>query len=331
MRWFVVFLLLANLVLFFWMKQAALPPGTAEIPPPEVGRLRLLTETAPSEDDAKPVDDQDAASPALSPPDPANEVGLREPTPQTSAAVVPPNGDRTGSLDAQIVETGSGGVSAAELESGSSAESGNIAAGDTVDGGTAADVDEAGAEEPGLDGGSTVPAPPRDVTPNSPAPQPTVAPPIRTAPRVCARIGPLQPADADALVAGLPPPVELVSDIVEETEAADGYYVLVPPLPDRATGQRILKQLGDAGFSDTWLFRKGPFENAISLGLFSRRSSAQRHADAVAAKGFDIEVHPRTATEEVRWVTVSHLGEGNVREALSLPEDVGISELACPE
>lgn len=45
MRWFIVFLLVANVVLFFWVQQQLRPPpGMGELPPPEVGRLRLMSE-----------------------------------------------------------------------------------------------------------------------------------------------------------------------------------------------------------------------------------------------------------------------------------------------
>ena len=45
MRWFIVFLLIANILLFFWVQQEALRPSShTDIPPPEIGELRLLNE-----------------------------------------------------------------------------------------------------------------------------------------------------------------------------------------------------------------------------------------------------------------------------------------------
>ena len=61
MRWFIVFLLIANILLFFWVQQESLRPSPqSEMPPPEIGRLRLLNESPESEVNALP----EARSPA---------------------------------------------------------------------------------------------------------------------------------------------------------------------------------------------------------------------------------------------------------------------------
>ncbi|MGB5639304.1 MAG: hypothetical protein WBM63_09305, partial [Sedimenticolaceae bacterium] len=45
MRWFIALLVVANVVLFFWVQQQSRPlPGSMALPPPDVGRLRLMTE-----------------------------------------------------------------------------------------------------------------------------------------------------------------------------------------------------------------------------------------------------------------------------------------------
>ena len=164
----------------------------------------------------------------------------------------------------------------------------------------------------------------------TPEPSPVVAAePEPPEPTVCARVGPFEPADADALLQKLPGNFELLSDNSEEQTVDDSYYVLIPALPDRATGLSKLKELKAAGFEDTWLFRRGAYENAISLGLFRRERSAKRHASKVADKGFDVEVRARTTTKERRWLQLKHAGD-DMQGAVPLPDGVTLTPQACP-
>ena len=87
MRWFIVFLLIANILLFFWVQQDALRPAShGEIPPPEIGELRLLNEPPAPE---RPV----ATEPALAAEDGGavanaieDESAVPETTPEVAAA-----------------------------------------------------------------------------------------------------------------------------------------------------------------------------------------------------------------------------------------------------
>ena len=59
MRWFIVFLIVANVILFFWVQQESRPrPADVRLPPPDVGRLRLLTEmrSPPTGEEAQSAD-----------------------------------------------------------------------------------------------------------------------------------------------------------------------------------------------------------------------------------------------------------------------------------
>ena len=164
---------------------------------------------------------------------------------------------------------------------------------------------------------------------------PEAAPVVATEPEpavpaVCARVGPFEPADADELLQKLPVNFELLSDSSEDQTVDDGYYVLIPTLPDRATGLSRLKELKEAGFEDTWLFRRGAYRNAISLGLFRREGFAKRHAAKVAAKGFDVEVRLRRTSAERRWLQLKYAGEGDMQGALPLPDGVTLALQVCP-
>jgi hypothetical protein len=302
MRWFVIFLVVANLLLYLWLRYESLPPTAGEIPPPEVGQLRLMHEPAVEGADSAPPPPEevpaarDTAGPVITdqPVAPPPPVPVPPPDPATAISAVA-DGDQAEVPD----EQGERPMPAAPAK------------------GPETEPSAATTESPQLRADDE---PEATVVEDSPPPAAR-----------CARVGPLEPEAADALLAGLPEFLELVSDTTEEAEKADGYYVLVPPLPDRAAGLRMLEKLADAGFSDTWLFRKGAYRNAISLGLFSREDSARRHADNVADKGFQVEVRARTSATEMRWLLLRLHGEGDFLGAFPLPDGSDLREQACPE
>ena len=146
----------------------------------------------------------------------------------------------------------------------------------------------------------------------------------------CGRVGPLRPADADKLLAGLPEGVELLSDTSAEQRKVDAYYVLILPLENRAAGRKKVRELNAAGLKDTWLFQGGEYRNGISLGVFSQQQGAQRHAALVEKKGFSAVVREKTSTAKRRWLELRKQGEGDLRGALSLPDGVGFAPQTCP-
>jgi hypothetical protein len=155
-----------------------------------------------------------------------------------------------------------------------------------------------------------------------PGPPPAVA--------SCAQVGPLEPDAADQLIAGLPIYIELVSDATEEVVEIDSYYVMIPPLPSRSAGLKVLADLEAKGITDTWLFPRGVYRNAISLGLYSRESGALRHQRSVVEQGFDAEVVERTKRREVRRLLLKNVDGGAIGPLLPLPEGVAAESVVCP-
>ncbi len=147
---------------------------------------------------------------------------------------------------------------------------------------------------------------------------------------VCTRVGPLEAEDAESLVAKLPTHITLLSDVAGEYTDVTGYYVLIPPLTSRAEGVRKLRELRAAGVDDVWLFRSGEFNNAISLGLFSREQTARRHAANVAKKGFAAEIRNRTSIRERRWLELSYTDDVDLAVAVPLPDGATVVPMPCP-
>mgnify|MGYP000441079401 CR=1 FL=1 len=102
------------------------------------------------------------------------------------------------------------------------------------------------------------------------------------------------------------------------------------PIGDLPVLEIVIRQLADAGFEDTWLFRSGPLRNAISLGLFRREASARRHAERVGDKGFSTELKENTSLRERRWLVGRDARQSNAPIDFPLAEGVNVEIRDCP-
>jgi hypothetical protein len=121
---------------------------------------------------------------------------------------------------------------------------------------------------------------------------------------ICLRLGPMDDPDAAVLLGNLPQDASIVIDAVEEYTRDGGFFVMIPPLPTRGEAEDMLRRLAAAGIDDTWLFRTGNSVNGISLGLFTREATAQRHADDLTLRGFASEVRRRQVSATGRFITL---------------------------
>ncbi len=177
------------------------------------------------------------------------------------------------------------------------------------------------------------------------APPPLQAPPLRLVdePAPPAAAGPVSPGTAEAgaasgcwrltaasaetaralaeaaRAAGLA--VELAQERARETV---GYWVYLPPFPDRAAARAAVADLAAKGVRDVQLLG-GARANAVSLGLFRVRALAERRRAQIAALGFQpvIEVHER---EVQRWRVVLR---GRRADAAHLARRHGVRLRAC--
>jgi len=371
-RWFIVFLIVANVILFFWVQQQSRPlPGLATLPSPDIGRLRLLSEV----DEEKARDDAGAESSTVGeePPTaeaepvalaeaPAAETGLDIPleppvaevtvTPEpvqelsqgpgdddaesaAGTAMLPEAGEppaeqpvQTDMVIPEVAEQPAS-ESAAPPAGGPPEETAEPLAEDAQE--EAAQL-VAQAQAPAAD--TAVPelqAPPPPAEQEEAESVSDAVPPAAEAePAVCVRVGPFESDQADSLIAGLPASVSLLSDTNEDASIVDRYYVLVPALPSRAEGRKKLKELTDAGVTDTWLFPSGEFRNAISLGFFSREAGANRHAANIAKKGFTTEVKGRTYIRKRRWLLLKRADGSDPASGLVLPAAAASVRQDCP-
>jgi hypothetical protein len=149
----------------------------------------------------------------------------------------------------------------------------------------------------------------------------------------CGVVGPLKSRfQAERIQRKLGSPGDI--RIVQKPTLVDkAYWVLIPALPDRKKAREVLQKLKAKGITDLWLIPKGELENAVSLGLYSRRKAAYDHAKNLRRKGFKVTVRPKQEELPRYWLEFS----GLATEALErltpdvLPKGAGVKKNRCEQ
>lgn len=368
MRWFVVFLLLANLVLYLWVAYGESPRPVHDLPPPDIGRLRLLHEAEPPAlaeplavgnpatgaspgaawsaagemgpgggDGFEPVDagaQIPPAGPAVAVESAAETavaaVPVPEPGPAPSPAPAAPGFAQQIPPQA-VVEVPAGELAVGQPDSGPAPREQPVAVPEPV-------VVDAPLPEPKDAPEAAVEPMPVDAVPPAGGSVDAATPAEPAAPAVgeaaaesCIRIGPLTAEEAQAVRSNVGVAARVVGEERREIAVVDGYYVLIPPLASRQQGNSKLEELSAAGVKDTWLFRSGELRNAISLGYFKREASAQRHAETIRGLGFDAEVREKPVQAERLWLLFAAPATPDSRVVTDpVPEGASIEPGDCP-
>ena len=123
--------------------------------------------------------------------------------------------------------------------------------------------------------------------------------------------------------------------IVEKRSGKEnvGYWTMIPEMPDVATAEAMYKKLQKAGLKDLWLMRKGEHKNAISLGLYTERRYAQRHANNIKKMGFAPVVVPKQKKTRVYWVSFSGVKKQDLAKlkSVDLPANVEWTKKVCKQ
>lgn len=116
----------------------------------------------------------------------------------------------------------------------------------------------------------------------------------------------------------------------EEPATTARYRVMLPPYATAAAAANALERLRRAGIKDVYLIRSGENQNAVSLGVFSTKESAQRRARQIA--GLKLVPHIDEIIMPVThwWVEFDWpAGQGNENWRALLPK--GLRGLAPDE
>ncbi len=80
------------------------------------------------------------------------------------------------------------------------------------------------------------------------------------------------------------------------------FRVFVRPVGSKQEAKDLIKELVNNNIRDYFIITDGPNKNGISLGFFSDKSRAYRHADRVRKLGFDATAEPVFRSYTIFWL-----------------------------
>ncbi len=90
-----------------------------------------------------------------------------------------------------------------------------------------------------------------------------------------------------------------------EQQTPKSYWVYISPRSSTEEARVMLRRLAADGVQDYVRIMRGPMRNAISLGLFSKRESADRRMADLRRRGYVPSMDIRFQKERVQWLDVS--------------------------
>ena len=87
-----------------------------------------------------------------------------------------------------------------------------------------------------------------------------------------------------------------------EEQEQSMFRVYLKPVGGKREAKALIKQLVSKNIRDYFIITDGPNKNGISLGYFSEKSRAQRHAARVRKSGFDAVIEPVFRSYTIYWL-----------------------------
>ncbi|HHH49291.1 MAG TPA: hypothetical protein ENK51_10455 [Gammaproteobacteria bacterium] len=138
-----------------------------------------------------------------------------------------------------------------------------------------------------------------------PAPPPAPAEPPPPPVMACFTLGPLKDeSEAGRLYKALRALDIMPEQRLSERRAVRGYWVYLPPLKSYADARDKVQALQKKGLDDMYVMGKGEMKNAISLGLFTRKSTATERFNQVRRLEPATMMKPRYRRIKERWLDV---------------------------
>lgn len=183
--------------------------------------------------------------------------------------------------------------------------------------------------------GSTESAPlassPAEAAPPLEAPN-EAAPPSEAPAKLCYSVGPLENQDQIDQVGGWLRDHGAEATLrTDERREVSLYWVYLPPFPTMHDADEQRAQMQDQGIDDIYVIPRGDMAKAISLGLYSRKSSLERRLKELRGEGYEPTVAPRYKTTTASWYDVQvEAAEGFPAAAFSQAfPDTSATATAC--
>jgi len=84
--------------------------------------------------------------------------------------------------------------------------------------------------------------------------------------------------------------------------SVEGFWVIIPPLKSRLAAKRQIKKIRELGIRDYFLVATGSQKNAISLGVFSKSSSARRRLAEMKRKSVEATISAVDLPKRSYWL-----------------------------
>jgi len=84
--------------------------------------------------------------------------------------------------------------------------------------------------------------------------------------------------------------------------STEGFWVIIPAAKTRTVAKKSVKRLKELGIRDYFLVATGSHKNAISLGVFSKSSSARRRLKAMSKKGVEAVITSVDLPKRSYWL-----------------------------
>lgn len=222
---------------------------------------------------------------------------LNRERPQQMRKTAPPKGVEPLILLSELSET-----STQSREKVAAADGSKDLAADRKPAGDQPPAEPAEAVQPGLQTASlNAESPPSDTDTD---PQPSTPSPVEEpAVDLCFTLGPFKEMKTLRVVTR-----EIRDYVVEasfrskEEQEQTMFRVLVRALGSKQEAQSMIRELDKKNIRDHFIITEGPNMNAISLGYFSSKSRAYRHADRVRKLGFDAYAEPVFRSYTIYWL-----------------------------
>jgi len=88
----------------------------------------------------------------------------------------------------------------------------------------------------------------------------------------------------------------------KEEQEQTMFRVYVRPVGNKQEAKALIKELVSKNIRDYFIITDGPNKNGISLGFFSNKGRAYRHADRVRKLGFDATAEPVFRSYTIYWL-----------------------------
>lgn len=138
---------------------------------------------------------------------------------------------------------------------------------------------------------------------------------------LCQSIGPFnekdqaQEAQVELKNAGISSQLRLERDL-----SRDGYWVLLPAAESRAAALVTIARLKELKIADYFLVARREYENAISLGVFSLKESADRRMAQMMELGFSPVLENVKLPKQIYWLewqkNSSSMLDGSAKEKI---------------